>query len=170
MANNCCFTMRITGKRDNANKLLQCLKWEGDFQENGIGRCFSADPIDQFEVIEDDFGFLDVYGDCAWSVSSAMLTGLERETKNLQLIVEVFSEETGCQFQEHIVVQHGTTVKHEVVDYEEHWIECCASIQEYNEEFGTSFTEDMIDCNGCVCIGGFDNFEDFEMFDKEDFK
>ena len=49
-------------------------------------------------------------------------------------------------------------------------IEIKETIEEYNAEYGTNFTEDMVDENGDVCVGGFgDDYGDFQDFDAIDF-
>lgn len=175
MANNCCYDMRITGRKENVNEFIRMMKWEDEYAICGLGRvfsCYSHEP----EVIEGDIVYVDVFGDCAWSVSTAMMAragrehSLESETERLGIIVEVYSSEPGCCFQEHYLINKGWIEIDECVDYEEHWVEEFDSIEAYNEEFDTNFTEDMIDENGNVCIGGFgDDYGYFQSFEAVDF-
>lgn len=171
MANNCDFSMRITGGEAEIKELISMLRWEGDFKENGLGRVYSFDvdsdvlPTDLADVYQ-----VDGFGDCAWSVLTAMCTeyregapSLESETKRLGLVVEVYSSEPGCQFQEHYLFVKGDVICSECVDYQEHWVEGHDSLDAYNEENGTSFTEDMVNENGDVCIGGFG--DDYGVFE-----
>lgn len=175
MANNCFYDMKITGRKENIKELIQMLKWEGKYENNGIGRVFSCYDS-SIEEICGDIGYTLVFGDCAWSVNSAMMNnagrehGLESETGRLDLIVEVYSSEPGIGFQEHILINKGIVEINDCMDYEEHYVEDYETIEEYNAEYGTNFTEDMVDENGDVCVGGFgDDYGDFQDFDAVDF-
>ena len=169
MANNCLFDMKITGGEEGIKELVSMLRWEGKFKGAGLGRVYSfeADEIEKTNIpgVYQTRGA----GDCAWSVLTAMCKeyradapSLESETERLGLVVEVYSSEPGCCFQEHYLFAKGDLVIDECVDYEEHWVEGPEHLEEYNEEYGTDFTPDMLDENGDVCIGGFgDSFGDF---------
>ena len=83
-------------------------------------------------------------GVCAWSVYSCMFTGdgtyfndfkelygkesmatnIPEISEDLELDIEIFSEEVGCEFMEHYVVKQGQITTEETVEY----------IEEYNEE------------------------------------
>ena len=173
MANNCFFDMKITGKKENVEELIQMLKWKGEFVNSGLGRVYSCDEVERYDYGNNIISTL-VCGDCAWSVLTAMCAwgrfdtpSLESETKRLNLIVEVYSTETGCAFQEHFLIKKGIVEINDCVDYEEHWIADYENIEEYNEEWETNFTADMVDENGNICIGGFENYGDFEDFSNE---
>ena len=175
MANNCFYDMRITGKRDNVYELIKMLQWKDEYKESGLGRTFSCDIVSEACVITDDILFIDVAGDCAWSVLCAMreeykpapLWSLEKASRELDLIIEVFSSECGCCFQEHVLIYKGDVRIDDCTDYEEHWVSGYNSLEEYNEENETNFTEDMINENGDICIGGFDNYGEFQWFGDE---
>lgn len=80
-----------------------------------------------------------ISGDCAWSVESCMTkhgyysqlkdkygnrskaTTLKLESKILNLIIEVYSEESGCCFSEHMLYVNGKKVIDDCVDYYETW-------------------------------------------------
>ena len=177
MANNCDFSMRITGGEAEIKELISMLRWEGKFKDSGLGRIYS------FYVDEDilptslaDIYQVDGYGDCAWSVLTAMqyyngrTPCLESETDRLGLVVELFSSEPGCQFQEHILIAKGVVCIEDCVDYEEHWVDNYDSLEAYNKDNETDFTEDMVD-DGCVRIGGFgDSYGCFlEVEDLEEY-
>lgn len=175
MANNCLFDMRISGKRENALELIKMMQWKGEYEHNGLGRIFSCETPYKFEEYKDGYGHIDVFGDCAWSVLCAMMAGyreisLESETKRLNLVVEVYSSEPGCCFQEHFVIDRGCVLTSECVDYEEHWVSGYDSLEAYNKDNETNFTEDMINESGDICIGGFgDRYMNWEYFGKEHF-
>ena len=180
MANNCLYDMRVSGKKKNVVELLKMMQREGEFKYDGLGRIFSCDIVDEvpIEIAEDnDIIEADVCGDCANSISSAMLSGegardicLESETKRLNLVVEAYSVEPGNGFQEHILIDRGEIIIEECVDYEEHDIQDYESVEDYNKENGTDFTEDMV-VDEYVHVGGFgDRYMQFEYFGKEHFE
>lgn len=167
MANCCAYDMRITGGFDEVKELISMLHWQGKGANPGLGRLFSIelDPIEETKVP----GVFMVYlsGDCADSVRSSMrddgvrYPSLESESKRLGLVVEVFSSEPGCEFQEHVLISKGEILANECVSYKEYFVDEYESIEKYNEANGTSFTQDMVNCNGEVIIGGLSNYGDF---------
>lgn len=178
MANNCVFDMRITGKEDAIKEFIALLSWTGKFEDCGLGRTYSFDAEELEETALPGVFAVTGYGDCAWSILTAMCReyrgdapSLESETERLGLVVEIYSSEPGCAFQEHYIFVKGNCILDDCVDYEEHWIEGYDSLDEYNKEFDTDFTEDMIDDDGNVCIGGFGdeyaNFADMSNYFKE---
>ena len=175
MANCCGYDMKITGNMQDIKELILMLQYNHPYEHDGLGRTYSCYVVETGD--NTGITWATVSGDCAWSVSSAMMAragrnrSLESETERLNLIVEVYSSETGCCFQEHILINRGVVEVDECVDYEERWVGEYESIEDYNEEFGTDFTEDMINENGDVCIGVFgDEFGNFSYFDEDDFK
>lgn len=177
MANNCEYTMRITGRKKNIEELIRMMQWEGEYAHDGLGGVFSCEIADEvpLELAEaDDVISVDVCGDCAWSVKSALRKtsskNLEGETKRLNLVVEAYSSEPGNQFQEHVLIDRGDVIIDECIDYEEHWVQEYDTIEEYNAEYDTNFTTDMVNDNGDICIGGFgDAYGVFEHFTAEHF-
>lgn len=174
MANNCYFEMKIAGKEENVNELVEMLKWEGRFKDAGLGRVYSFDTNDlEADVPGSQLVAVTGAGDCAWSVLCALQNyhdrhpSLESETKRLGLVVEVFSSEPGCCFQEHILINQGEVVFSDCVDYEEHWIEgmseediadLCDEKEITKEKLMSSLND-----NGDYCVGGFgDEFGDYE--------
>lgn len=179
MANNCFYDMRITGRKKNIEELIRMMQWEGEYINDGLGRIFSCEITDEvpLELAEaNDVISIDVCGDCAWSVNSAMRVSnrrpysLESEAKRLNLVVEVYSSEPGIGFQEHVLIDRGDVLIEDCVDYEEHWVQEYDTIEDYNAEYDTNFTEDMVNDNGDICIGGFgDAYGVFEHFTAEHF-
>lgn len=178
MANNCAFDMRITGKEDAIKEFIAMLSWQGEFEECGLGRTYSFDADELEETTVPGIYTVTGYGDCAWSVLTAMreeyradAPSLESETERLGLVVEVYSSEPGFCFQEHYIFVKGNCILDDCVEYEEHWIDSFNSLEEYNKEYGTDFTEDMVNDNGDVCIGGFGdeyaNFKDMTNYFPE---
>lgn len=159
MANNCLFDWKIVGKEENVDELISMMKWEGKFEYDGLGRIYELECTDKSDNGDETVSAYG-YGDCAWSVLTAMrdyggrAPSLESETGRLELKIEIYSSEPGCCFQEHVIIDNGKVIEEECVDYEEHWVWEFDTIEEYNKEYGTSFTEDMVD-EGNIYVGGF---------------
>lgn len=168
MANNCFFEMRITGKKENIDELIEMIHDRN--VDSDLGRVFSCDVSCEEEI--NGITYIDVVGDCAWSVENSMMPGcighnLVDESKRLNLVIEIYSSEYGNCFQEHILIIKGDIDENETVHYEEHWVSGYNSLKEYNEDNETCFTEDMLNDNGDVVIGGFgENYGKFEFFDN----
>ena len=177
MANNCMVDMKISGKAKNIKELVDMLSRKGQYKNDGLGRVFECcyDDYD-FEVANDeDIIGVNVFLDVAWSIQSAMRNNssrnLETETKRLNLVVEAYSTEPGFGFQEHVLIDRGEVIIDECIDYEEYYVGDYESIEAYNEDNDTDFTEDMVNENEDVCIGGYGNeYGQFEYFEKEHFE
>ena len=168
MANYCSYVMKITGRKENVEELIEMMKWQGKYEGQGLGRIYDCWE-DDFEEINEEFGSAQVSGNCAWSVLTAMRDyngrnpSLESETKRLGLLVEVYSSESGCAFQEHCMIDKGEVVFEECIDYEEHWLGEFDTLKEYNDEYGTNFTDDMIQDEEYIYIGGYgDQYGQFQ--------
>lgn len=169
MANNCFFEMKVTGNKESVETLIKMLKWKDEFEESGLGRVYDIYEIYREEPVNEIVSVI-LYGDCAWSVLTAMrkyekirIKNLEDVSEQLNLVIEVFSKEPGVGFQEHVLIAQGDVITDDCVDYEEHWVEEFETIEEYNAEYDTNFTEDMVE-DGYVCIGGFG--EDYDKFNS----
>lgn len=169
MANECYYCMKITGKLENVREFVDFIGWEGKYKNNGVGRVFGACVIN-YDKYNNDVCSCTIDGDCAWSVYTSMIDNERRDnlctmSNKLNVIVEVFSQEPGCAFQEHYVIIKGDLDVDECVDWQYHDVSTYDSLENYNNECGTSFTEDMIGENGDIEVGGFgDNFCVFKNF------
>lgn len=144
MPNYCFYDLNITGKPDDVERVVNALKAEYNYTDPASVKHEHLYRVFEAEVYHDEtdeFGVktTGVRGNCAWSVGSCMMGGqsgyysdfekrygkdnkgtcLENLTKETNTIVEIYSEETGCCFQEHIVVNHGIVLLDETVDYHE---------------------------------------------------
>lgn len=179
MANNCAVDARISGKAKNIRELIDMLQWHGKYIDNRLGRVYECwyDDDDFDNADDEDITSVNVYLDVAWSIMSAMRSyggrtpSLESETERLNLVFEAYSSEPGMQFQEYVLIDRGQVVGEDCIHYEEYWIDDYDTIEEFNEDNETNFTEDMINDNGNICIGGFgDQYGQFEYFKKEHFE
>lgn len=149
MANYCSYEMKIKGKKENVDKLIEYLQSDYYYENKELVKCDADRHFCRvFEChIADDYkeegyqGYEIVYGSCAWSVFSCMMSGdhtyyndlikyknnkvtcMTKATKELDLEVEIFSEEPGCCFMEHFLIDKGKILIEDCVDWEEQYDE-----------------------------------------------
>ena len=157
---NCCY---VTGKASALN--VEDLKKFLDVMENEKFMDFDYEETDDWG--EGERKTVRFYGDCKWSISSSINSlrygnALNETTKGL--IVEMWSQEPGVGFEEHIIYANGVCLCDDCVDWAEYNLDDYDSLKELNEECNTNFKEeDFVD--GFASVGGF---EDFETFDDSD--
>ena len=161
MANNCSYQMKVKGAK---NELDTFYKRMTDYNEpEHLWRIFSASIYDEAE------GEIYVEGDCAWSIESCCRSGytehdlLESNSRQLNLEIEVWSEEPGIGFQEHYVYKKGECIKDESVDYYEYnWDKTeYPTFEEYNNDIfdgNCPVDESDFDEDGYATDGGFEGF------------
>ena len=146
MPNYCNYGMVIKGKKEDREKLVDYLKSDYNYERDPktdtyiLKRCEADKHFSRvFEVFpcEEDDERTYVSGDCAWSVKSCMLTGpftyydkfkdainskctnMLEATKELDLVVEIYSQEPGCCFMEHYIINKGELQVDECVEWNE---------------------------------------------------
>ena len=161
MANICNFVMFVRGKKKNIEKFIDMMNQRGTIW---MGRGASTESEDMEEIGDEDFR-CKIIGDTKWSVKSSLVTSaismrtepdewgfgkgidetnlsfvtLFEACQQLELDMEVYSEEFGCGFQEHYLFAGGELIVDKCV-------KCTETYNEDTEEFETE--------------GGFDwNFE-----------
>ena len=167
MANLCFFTMKIVGKKESIEEFTRRMQRIGEFEKNGIGRVYDFDIEDPRELSDGNILVLG-YGDCAWSLWCACMKkyrgeqpSLETESERLGLIIEAFSEETGCCFQEHYFINKGILEVNEFVEYHAYWKDGYSE-EEWQEMLAeNNWTEDDVNENGFIPVGGFEYYCDF---------
>lgn len=162
MANNCYFEMKIAGEEKAVDEFVQMIKWQGDY---GLGRVFSFEDTER-DPAPSGAPFIAVTGsgDCAWSLRTALVEwtddrNLLTEARRLGLVIEAFSSEPGCCFQEHLLINKGESVIDECVDYEEYMVEGLTDMELQSLAEDLSLTPEYLrskmDVNGDFCVGGF---------------
>lgn len=172
MANICSFLMKVKGNREDITEFYMAINQKGKIW---MGR-----------GAETDLGFVDdktalMSGWCKWSVISALVdnaismrthpelwyhTPGEEEHEYITLfeacekwniIMEVYSEECGMQFQEHYRCDKGRIIYQECVGWEEYDIDDYETKEEAEEELETEFTdEEWANADdGRITRGGF---------------
>lgn len=179
MANLCSFQMYVRGKSEDITKFYNAMIQKGDIW---MGRGADAD----IEFEDEDYAC--ITGSCKWSVVSALIdnaismrSGSDRwyfgdykpsefitlweACKKWNLDMEVYSEESGCCFQEHFVCAKGDIICEDCVEWEEYWIDDYETKEEAEEDLEMQITDEEWAeglSEGCFTRGGFDNW-DFEI-------
>lgn len=178
MANVCGFNMCVKGNRSDIEQFYNAMLQKGNIW---MGRGAEA------EISYKDENKAFITGWCKWSILSALIENAvsmrterekwgfgEDDPKDLEfitlfeacqkwnLVMEVYSEESGCEFQEHFVCDKGLIVCEECVDWFEYGIYEYETKEEAEEELGIEITdEEWNEGNDYITRGGFEswNFE-----------
>lgn len=176
MANNCFFTMRVSGREEkNIRELVNRLRGEGRI--GSPWRVFSSDIVEDFTICpnrKDGLGYMRIDGDCAWSVKSSMIDcrreqSLPSAAEELDLTIEIFSSEPGCCFQEHyLILNTGDIAIEECIEYREICVEDAEESGLIHAALESNITPAMLKActveDGYIHVGGyremFGQFED----------
>lgn len=179
MANICDFNMRVRGKHENIEKFYNAMIQNGNV-------CMGRGAEAEIEYEDDDVA--NINGWCKWSVLSAMIDnaismrtepnmwyfGPDVDASQFEFItlieacqkwnldMEVYSEECGCCFQEHILVLNGELVANECVEWNEYSIEDYETKEEAEADLDIEITDQEWEHDYFISRGGFDNW-DFEI-------
>ena len=182
MANICDFSMRVRGQKDDIEKFYNAMCQNGNVY---MGR--GTDAEINYED-EDEYYTAWIQGWCKWSVQSAMIDNaismrtepnmwyfgdsvdkskiefitLIEACQKYSLDMEVFSEESGCCFQEHIMVIDGEVVIDDCVEWNEYCLDDFDTKEEAEEELEIKITDEEWDEGGFISRGGFGEWE-FEI-------
>lgn len=177
MANICDFSMCVKGTHDDIEKFYNAMTQNGNIY---MGR--GADAEIQYED-EEGGAFID--GWCKWSIQSALIDdaismrnepdkwyfGDNIDKSNLEFItlieacrkwnitMEVYSEETGCCFQEHYLIRNGDIELDECIDYYEYCLGDFRTKEEAEKELEVTITDEEWDNEGLISKGGFEDWE-----------
>lgn len=151
MANDCYFEMKIVGSIENVKKFEKIL-CAPDYSTTHLFRIFDVSIDHENEICGKRS--VSYSGTCAWSCSGCMLneeysyyrqnsedknpdpnaTTIQIESERLNLGIELYSEEEGVGFQEHIFFLNGKEIKNECVDYHNYYIDDNDDLFYYNQE------------------------------------
>ena len=172
--------MCVKGTHENIEKFYNAMCQDDNIY---MGRGAEADI--QYED-EENRAFID--GWCKWSVQSAMIDNaismrtepnmwyfgdgfdkskiefitLIEACQKYNIDMEVFSEESGCCFQEHIMVIDGDVVIDDCVEFHEYWIDNFDTKEEAEKELEIEITDEEWNHEDRIGRGGFGEWE-FEI-------
>ena len=178
MANICSFSMHVKGNKDDIQSFYNAMCQNGKFY---MGRGADAEI-----TIDEDSAFID--GWCKWSIQSALIDNaismranpsmwyfgdgfdasqiefitLDEACKKWNLDMEVYSEESGCGFQEHFMFVNGELVIDECVEWNEYYIGDFDTKEEAEEELEVKITDAEWREHEYITRGGFEEWH-FEI-------
>lgn len=178
MANICSFSMCVKGQHEDIEKFYNAM--------SQIGTIYMGRGADAEIRYEDEEGRAFIDGWCKWSIYSALINNaisMRTETDmwsfgdvdpsklefitlleacaRWNLVVEVYSEECGCEFQEHYIIDHDELVCEECVDYYEYCLDDYETKEEAESELDIKIDDEEWENGGFISRGGFGewNFE-----------
>ena len=172
MPNLCCYSMKIKGNKENVYEFHKRMR---DYDApNHLWRMFEADVYDEKDN-EDGTIKIDVAGSCAWSIETCCRASgysdgvdlLEVNSRDLNLEIEIWSDESGMCFQEHYFYKNGECLIDDCVEWNEYYYDEYEydSFEEFKREndIPDDITEDDLE-DGCYYHdGGFDNYCEFSI-------
>lgn len=127
MANTCFYEIKVTGRKNDVDRVFEVLRNENN-QERLIRQdLVSMDDVDRVDIENNKIISREGYGECAWSLACSLcIDECQEGTINLQqlsrkynVVIEAMSEECGMEFCEHYLFDKGDTVMDETYDYQE---------------------------------------------------
>lgn len=158
MANYCDFELRAVG---NENDIMSFEKYMNRVMLKEISpfpRWVDIDVISHKHLLDNKME-VEIVGTCAWSVYTAMRDRdyvneetLESLSELYNIEIEVYSEESGCQFQEHFYVDKGNIVIDDCEDWAIYYFEDQAELDDFNAAHQSNYSlyED-------IEVGGIEN-------------
>ena len=128
MPNICNFDMKISGKKKDIERLYKMLNYDESekYRFYRVIECFYTYEEDLEGVDDNKYISTFISGECAWSVETCMLiedadkyedlTSIDKVSKELDLLIEIVSEERGFNFTEHYVIDNGEILVNECND------------------------------------------------------
>lgn len=182
MPNFCAYSMCVKGKKENIEEFIKVIQANYDYNTNEFScdrhmfRVFGAYDS-EIEELDNNIYQVIINGDCAWSVASCMFedgyykdvkerypdnfkgTTLQLESARLNLDIEVFSEESGCCFQEHYIIIKGNIECDECVDWEEYCLCDYKTKKEAEIELEIEITDEEWNDEEYISRGGFESWD-----------
>lgn len=135
MANEAFYSIKVVGRQDDVEAFVRAMNWEGEYEQQGVGRVFEC-TVDENGESNNGYYVL-LSGDVAWSIKSAMRAynnpnNIEKLSEKLELSIEAYCEEAGNGFQEHLLVVNGDVEIDECIDFYEIDVE---ELDEVSDDF-----------------------------------
>ena len=172
MPNLCDYSMRIKGTKENVYEFHKRME---DYElPNHLWRIFEADIYNKKDNGDGTIS-IDVTGSCAWSIETCCRASgysegvdlLEVNSRELNLEIEIWSEESGMCFQEYYLYKNGECLIDDCVEWNEYYYDEYEyeSFEEFKEEYALpdDITEDDLEDEYYYHEGGFDNYCEFSI-------
>ena len=163
MANYCGYSMKVKGEKDNV--ILWLHKMTGKSEDDRLGGFYTTDVYEE----EDDCIY--ICGDCKWSVESCFQGDADliaELSKELDIEVEIWSEEPGWEFQEHFLYKKGICYANDCIEWHMYYWDNIdyPTFKEYADEEWNGecpVDEDDFDEDGYAYSGGFEDYEEWHI-------
>lgn len=121
----------------------------------------------EIDIYEENFSerYIEAFGECAWSVYSAMIEYPEFMAATKNLTIEIYGSEPGCGFQEHYIIKDGKITEEKTEDYIEIYEDNESELKDLIQDLNCSVDQlkKQMDEHGCISVGGIDNFGEFSI-------
>lgn len=212
MPNYCSYSMKATGSPEELREFIEVIQRDNYESGRHFFRVFEASIADEETVSE---GYVEISGECAWSVYSCMMEGpstyaedafkkyeeakkeiekhkgkkdlvsrnnylydmkklegemlessLLRESRLLNLTIEVFSEELGMEFQEHYVIENGVLLLEKEANCREYETTEFNTVEEFSQTHELNISKEQFESDDYIVVGGFGDWE-FDKYREE---
>lgn len=169
MANLCSYSMRVKGNRDSVCRFYN--RMINSDMPNHLCGIYEAD-INKLPENKDGTITIEIVGACAWSIENCRtkeegIDLLAVNSKELNLIIEIWSDECGIGFQEHFLYKKGKCLCSKCIPWNEYFYNTdeFRSFEEFKEAYllPDNISEKDLDENNCYYTGGFDNYCEFSI-------
>ena len=177
MANICSFSMFVRGEVENIISFYNAMQQNGNiYMGRGADAEINLDEEDKRDNID---------GWCKWSIQSALIDNAESMRNNpkmwwwgddvdpskLEFItlweackkwnidMEVYSEESGCEFQEHYMCVNGDIVCEECVEWNEYFLDEYTTKEDAEADLGIVITDEEWEQHDIISRGGFESWD-----------
>ena len=173
MANLCDIDMHARGTRKHLEQFIDALTQKDNIW---IGR---GAEVNVSYNDDEDLSNAEIFGYCKWSIVSALIdnaismrqhpekwyTGTDKDltfitldeaSKIYDLDIEAYSNEPGCEFEEHYLIRKGIIEKDECVDYQEYFKCDFDTKEDFEKTYKIEVTdEEWDDDSDYISRGGF---------------
>ena len=162
MANDCMVDLVVRGRKECVKEFDKIITADYDYSamefshKPHFNRLRGVDHADYSE-----YGLMAIQSyvvDCAWSAEVCFMKGdctyyggreakrledgtpnystnLEDVSKQYDLDIELWSQESGFEFEEHILIKKGEVIENEVYEYHEYYIEDYSTYNDFLEDY-----------------------------------
>lgn len=156
MANTCYVEGKVWAKSEA--KIRSFLTWLREY------KMLSVAATEDIQKLENGLYSQEFIGDCKWSIESSINSPSDKKgdltTKTDGIIVELWSQEPGCGFEEHYIVENGSITTNDAADWT---VVCIDDFEDEAEMADRGFTKEDFDGQDWCQKGGFEDWGEFAI-------